>query len=92
MIKVVLSNKFKRAFRKFVRRDASLQAKIESTITEMSTDLSNPALAAHKLDGKLAGLLPCSCGYDCRIVFAVEEEDGEKFLLLLDVGTHDDVY
>jgi mRNA-degrading endonuclease YafQ of YafQ-DinJ toxin-antitoxin module len=92
MTRIVLSSKFKRSFRKFVRRDASLQVKIQSAIEQMSVDFCDPILATHKLDGKLAGLMSCSCGYDCRIVFTIEEEDGEKFLLLLNVGTHDEVY
>jgi mRNA interferase YafQ len=47
-----------------------------------------------RLIGKLAGLLSCSCGYDCRIVFAIEtdEKSGETVIVLLDVGTHDEVY
>jgi mRNA-degrading endonuclease YafQ of YafQ-DinJ toxin-antitoxin module len=47
-----------------------------------------------RLIGKLSGLLSCSCGYDCRIVFAIEtdEESGETLIVLLDVGTHDEVY
>jgi mRNA interferase YafQ len=94
MTKVVLSNKFKRAVRKFTRRDAQLQAKIEVTIAQISEDLANPALGTHKLEGKLSGLLACSCGYDCRIVFAIEteEDSGETVIVLLNVGTHDEVY
>lgn len=71
MSKIVVSNKFKRAFRKFVRRNKQLQTRIEKTIAELSDDIFNPSLGTHKLKGKLAGLLSCSCGYDCRIVFAI---------------------
>ncbi len=94
MSKIVLSNKFKRAFRKFVRRNTQLQVRIERTITELSDDIFNPSLGTHKLEGKLSGLLSCSCGYDCRLVFAIEtdKESGETILVLLDVGTHDEVY
>jgi mRNA interferase YafQ len=94
MTKLVVSNKFKRAVRKFARRDAQLQARIEETLIQMSEDISNPSLGTHKLEGKLSGLLSCSCGYDCRIVFTVETEEdtGKTAIVLLDVGTHDDVY
>ena len=52
------------------------------------------SLGTHKLEGKLADLLACSCGYDCRVVFAIEtnKESNEKVIVLLDVGTHDEVY
>jgi mRNA-degrading endonuclease YafQ of YafQ-DinJ toxin-antitoxin module len=48
----------------------------------------------HKLSGELYGLWACSCGYDCRIVFALEqaEQSGDEVVVLLDIGTHDEVY
>jgi mRNA interferase YafQ len=94
MSKIVTSSKFKRAFRKFARRNTQLQARIEKAIAELSDDIFDPSLGTHKLEGKLSGLLSCSCGYDCRIVFAIETEieSGETLIVLLDVGTHDEVY
>lgn len=94
MSKIVISGKFKRAFRKFARRNTQLQARIEETIAELSDDIFNPSLGTHKLEGKLSGLLSCFCGYDCRIVFVIEtdEESGETLIVLLDVGSHDEVY
>jgi len=41
----------------------------EEVINLMATDLDSQKLGTHKLSGKLSGLLSCSCGYDCRIVF-----------------------
>jgi mRNA interferase YafQ len=94
MTQIVISSKFKRSVRKFTRRNPQLQAKIEEAISKLSDDLFNPSLSTHKLEGKLSGLLSCSCGYDCRIVFSVEinEESSETFIILLDVGSHDEVY
>ncbi len=94
MSRVVISSKFKKAFRKFARRNIQLQEKIESTIIKISEDISNPVLGTHKLEGKLANLLSYSCGYDCRIIFFLEKEKetGETIIVLLDIGTHDEVY
>ncbi len=94
MYRLVVSSKFKRAFRKFVRRNADLQARIEETIAAMENDIFAANLGTHKLEGKLSGLLSCSCGYDCRIVFSLttEPDSGEQIVILLDVGTHDEVY
>jgi mRNA-degrading endonuclease YafQ of YafQ-DinJ toxin-antitoxin module len=46
------------------------------------------------LSGALFGLWACSCGYDCRIIFSVEiaPESDEEVIVLLDIGTHDEVY
>ena len=51
-------------------------------------------LGTHKLSGNLSGYWACSCGYDCRIIFSLETdlETGEEVVVLLDVGTHDEVY
>jgi mRNA interferase YafQ len=94
MSKIVLSKKFKKSFRKFASRNQDLQERIEEAIIAMENDVFATNLGTHKLEGKLSGLLSCSCGYDCRIVFCLEteEESGEEIILLLDVGTHDDVY
>jgi mRNA-degrading endonuclease YafQ of YafQ-DinJ toxin-antitoxin module len=53
-----------------------------------------PSLRSHKLGGDLAGLWSCSVAYDCRIVFNFSEDEQlpEIFILLIDIGSHDEVY
>jgi mRNA interferase YafQ len=94
MRKLVVTAKFRRAFRKFVRQDTILQKRVENTLSQLAIDLKVPNLGTHKLGGKLKGLQACSCGYDCRIVFSLstDPETKEEIILLLDVGTHDEVY
>ena len=47
-----------------------------------------------KLKGKLAGSWACSAGYDLRIVFdfAKNANQTEAGILLLEIGTHEEVY
>lgn len=94
MRQLVLTFKFKRAFRKFVKRNTDLQQRIEDTLEQMEIDIFAPALGTHKLSGKLDGLQSCSCGYDCRIVFSIEQNTEMKVevIVLLDIGTHEEVY
>ena len=91
---LVLTPKFKRAFRKFVRRDARLQKYVEDTLIQMQEDVFTASLGAHKLSGTLEGLRACSCGYDCRIVFSIERNlaGDREVIMLLDIGTHNEVY
>lgn len=93
-MRIVVSNKFKRSFRKFTRRNTKLQIKIEEVISKLSEDVFDSSLGTHKLEGKLTDLLACSYGYNCRIVFAIktDRETNDKVIILLDVGTHDEVY
>ncbi|MBD2579132.1 type II toxin-antitoxin system mRNA interferase toxin, RelE/StbE family [Oscillatoria sp. FACHB-1406] len=94
MRSLVLTPKFRRAFRKFAKRNSDLQQRIEDTLQQMETDVFAPSLGTHKLSGKLDGLQSCSCGYDCRIVFSIEQdtEADNEVIVLLDIGTHDEVY
>jgi len=94
MRELVLTPKFRRAYRKAARRDRVLQSHIEDVLHQMQADVFQPALGTHKLSGALEGLWACSCGYDCRIVFAfeIEQDTGREVIILLDLGTHEEVY
>ena len=48
-----------------------------------------PTLQTHKLSGKLKGLSAFSLGYDLRVVFYFAESNKA---VLIDIGTHDEVY
>jgi len=91
---LVLTPKFKRAFRKFVKRNTGLQQSIEETLQQMEADVFALNLGTHKLSGKFNGLQSCSCGYDCRVIFSIEQdmEMNSEVIVLLDIGTHDEVY
>jgi addiction module RelE/StbE family toxin len=88
MKKIVISPKFRRALRRYSRRHPEQKKRIESVIQQIGIDVFAPSLGTHPLKGKLEGFQGCSCGYDCRIVFSVEPEQ----IILLDIGTHDEVY
>ena len=94
MRKLVLTSRFKRSLRKFIKHDQNLQARIEETLRQMEIDLFAANLATHQLKGEFDGLRACSCGYDCRIIFSIEKDDetGEEIVVLLNIGSHDDVY
>ena len=94
MRKLVLTSKFKRSFRKFVLRNSKLEKRIEKTLEQIQEDVFASQLGTHSLKGKLLGLKSCSCGYDCRIIFSIEvnQETKEEVIILLDIGTHDEVY
>lgn len=94
MRNVVLTAKFLRAFRKFAKNNPKLQKRIQETILEMTQDVFAAHLGVHKLSGHLWGLMACSCGYDCRIIFsiAINPTTQEEVLTLVDIGKHDEVY
>ncbi|MBF0209318.1 MAG: hypothetical protein HQK68_00385 [Desulfamplus sp.] len=56
MRELVLTPKFKKAFRKFVNKNNKLQAHIELTLELMEQDIFTAQLGTHKLSGELSGL------------------------------------
>ena len=94
MRELVLSPKFERAFRRLTGKTPALQPQIETALRRMAENLNDPRLQAHHLSGQLAGLHACSVAYDCRIVFARQKhpKTGAEVLLLINIGTHEEVY
>jgi mRNA-degrading endonuclease YafQ of YafQ-DinJ toxin-antitoxin module len=94
MAELVPTTKFKRAFRRLISKNPSLQAQIETTLRRLAQNPNDPRLKTHHLSGRLAGLHACSAGYDCRIVFAKEKhpQTGAEVLLLINLGSHEEVY
>ncbi len=81
------TSRFDKAFARLAVRD---QRRVEAALTLFMDQPFHPALRNHALSGKLRGLRAISAGYDLRIVF--EEEGGHARVLLLNTGTHDEVY
>ena len=93
--KLVLSKAFEKAYQKFTGKNQALKSSIAKALLKLHHDAFDPALRTHKLSGNLASYLACSCGYDCRIIFTIEKDVNDpkiENILLLDIGTHDDVY
>ena len=91
---LVWSAAFVRAFKRAVRRQPELRGRVERTLQQLAEDPFHPTLHSHKLKGKLAGAWACTVDYDHRILFEFVQnpESGEEEILLLTMGTHDEVY
>ena len=86
--------RFKRSLRKFIKNNPRLYEKIEQVLEQMIENPFAPFLFTHSLGGALSGVLACSCGYDCRILFTInrDKKTGDETIVLLNIGTHDIVY
>jgi addiction module RelE/StbE family toxin len=85
---------FLRALDRTIKKHPTLRKDIEETLRLLAQDPFAPQLETHKLKGKLSGSWACSIGYDLRIVFdfVKGEKHKEDDILLLEIGTHDEVY
>lgn len=93
MRRLVWSNTFLRAYTTAIRRHPHLKPDIEAVLRLLVGDPFEPRLRSHKLKGQLEGTWACSIGYDMRLIFefvigASKEDDN----LLIEMGTHDEVY
>jgi len=83
---------FARDLRSWLKSHSGASATIEAALEELSADAAHPSLRTHKLRGPLAGCWACSAGYDLRVVFEYTQHEGAEAILLLALGTHDQVY
>ena len=83
---------FARALRRFIKKRPQTAEAIESALTLLSEDAQDSRLKTHKLKGDLDGVWACSAGYDIRILFEFVQHEGAEAILLLTIGTHDEVY
>jgi mRNA interferase YafQ len=93
-MQVVWSSGFTRSFKKITKRNLQLRDRITEVLSLLAEDPFTPSLKSHKLTGNLEGLWSCSVAYDCRVIFEFSEEDDvlEIFILLVNIGVHDEVY
>lgn len=85
---------FSRELKRLIRRSPTLRKSIEQTLQKLSEDPFHPSLRTHKLKGDLAGRWACSIDFSNRIVFKFVQntDSNEEEILLLTLGSHDEVY
>ena len=83
---------FGRDLRNWLKSHHDAAEAIEAVLDQLSADAMHPSLRTHKLRGPLVGCWACSAGYDLRIVFEFTKHQGAEAILLLALGTHDEVY
>jgi addiction module RelE/StbE family toxin len=85
---------FNRAIKRRCKNRPQLQTKVLEILCTLERDPFSSSLKTHKLQGDLKGLWACSVEYDFRIIFKFVSLDGEPedAIVLIDVGTHDEVY
>lgn len=89
-MEVSFSSSFKKSFKKRVKSTES-ELDFWLRIDLFITDPFNLKLKTHKLSGKLKDLWSFSLDYDLRVVFYFTKDKPKK-AVLLDIGTHDQVY
>lgn len=90
MYSVVSTEQFLRQARKFFRKHPDLKPRFARVVHDLQNNPFAPQLALHPLSGKLTGLHAVSLTYSFRITFTLLVTEHE--VVLLDIGSHDEVY
>ncbi|MBU0673412.1 MAG: plasmid stabilization protein [Proteobacteria bacterium] len=81
---------FLRQARKFLRKHPDLKPRLTQVLTNLQHDPFQVELGLHPLAGKLAGCHAVRLNYSYRITLTLLISEQE--IILLDIGSHDDVY
>lgn len=87
---LVWSSHFSRTARKFLKKHPDLRNRFTPVLKDLEDDPFQPHLKLHQLKGKLSGLYGVSITHGYRMTLMLDAERSE--VVLLDVGSHDDVY
>jgi len=89
---LIRSSAFIHAARRFLKKHPRAADDLEATLLLLCDNPFDPRLKTHKLKGDLDGVWACSAGYDLRILFELVPQEEAEAILLLTIGTHDEVY
>jgi len=90
MYTLVWSAGFTRSAEKFIKNHPELRDKFAAILHALENDPFQPHLKYHQPGGNLKGIQAVSITYSYRITLTIVVSDKE--IILLDVGSHDEVY
>ncbi len=90
MIELIWAAGFKRSYKKRVSPSPILKERFWDAVELFINEPFADGLATHKLTGKLSDCWAFSVDHDCRVVFMFIK--GKSKVLLIDIGSHDEVY
>ena len=90
MYKLIESKKYRKRVIKFLKKHPEMLPKYEKTIFLLTSNPFHPSLRLHKLKGELSEYYSVSIDMDYRIIldFIIVEKE----IILIDIGSHDEVY
>ena len=87
---LVTTHHFERRARKFLRKHPNLKSVFAETLEKLRNDPFQPNLRLHELGGNLSGIQAVTLTHSYRLTLTVQITEQE--IVLLDIGSHDEVY
>ncbi len=91
MFKLEFSDRFDKKYIKLIKKNSNLEKRIDKALFQLENNPKHPGLRTHQIDDPEFGKIWSSwVAPDLRIFW---QYDGNKIIiLLLDIGSHDEVY
>ena len=90
MYKLIFTDTYLKKEKKFIKKHPELKERYKKTLSLLMDNPHHPSLRLHKLQGKLSKYYSISITMSYRIVLDLIITDKE--IILLDIGSHDEVY
>jgi len=87
-MKIEFSSPYRKAFKKLISKNPDLVFVVFNKLFVLSENINHPSLKLHKLKGELKDFYAIPIESNLRIILELHD-DG---ILLINIGTHDDVY
>jgi mRNA-degrading endonuclease YafQ of YafQ-DinJ toxin-antitoxin module len=87
---LIFTGSYEKIEKRFFKRHPDLLDRYRKTLALLEQDPFHPSLRLHGLEGRLAGLHSVSITLQFRITLELEIRDRE--IILVNVGSHDEVY
>ena len=91
MVELIWDERFKKIYKKWIHQHPELKVQFTKKIIQFEEDPFHPALKTHTLSGVLKGLWSFRITYEHRLVFDFVDER-RTHVLLIDIGSHEEVY
>ncbi|WP_458699439.1 type II toxin-antitoxin system YafQ family toxin [Sulfurospirillum sp. 1307] len=90
LYKIIRTDEYFRKLKKFIKKHPDVLDRYIKAIKLLEVDPYHPSLRLHKLQGQLKEYQSISIAIKYRVVidFVIKENE----IILLDIGTHDEVY
>lgn len=82
--------RFKRRLKKFTRAHPELRQTVAEVLRDLQEDPLQPKLRLHKLSGNLSDYHAVSLPHSYRVLLVLMVN--EQRIILVDIGSHDEVY
>lgn len=84
------TDSFNRVAKKFFKKHRELLINFDKVTEKLKNDPFESSLKTHRLKGELKEFYACSLNYEYRLILTIIITDKE--IILVDIGTHDEVY